>query len=175
VVAEAEMMVNRRRGGRDDGFVLPLAMGVALLLVLSSLSLQTLALQSHGLAAASERLRRVEDDLASAAHDLVGELNAGHRCLLSEPLPGWDPLAAPCPAPQSLTGARSLATPAVDYRLIAWTPSESGTDAELVLERAAADRQPARRAAFAVRLAASGGGELQAVDVRPLGLRGMER
>lgn len=155
--------------------MLPVAIGVALLLLLSSLSLQTLALQSHGLAAASERLRRVEDDLASAAHDLVGELNAGHRCLLSDPLPGWDPQAADCPAPASLTDPRSLATPPVDYRLIGWSPSESGTEAELVLERAAAGGQPARRAAFAVGLAAGAGGGVQAVAVRPLGLRGMER
>jgi hypothetical protein len=154
-------------------------MGVALLLLLSSLSLQTLALQSHALAAASERLRRVEDDLASAAHDLVGELNQGHRCLLGEPLSSWDPLAADCPAPEWLTGPRSLASPPVDYRLIAWTPAPSGTgtgtDAELVLERAAAAGQPARRAAFAVRRAPGGSGGVQAVDVRPLGLRGMER
>jgi hypothetical protein len=168
-------MVKRNRGG-SDGFVLPLAIGVALLLLLSSLSLQTLALQSHALAAASERLRRVEDDLASAAHDLVGELNEGHRCLLGAPLAEWDPLATECPAPEHLTGARSLATPPVDYRLIAWTPAEAGTSAELVLERAAAAGQPARRAAFAVGLASGGSaGALQAVDLRPLGLRGVER
>jgi len=157
--------------------MLPVAMGVALLLVLSSLSLQTLALQSLELAAASERLRRVKDDLAAAAHDLVGELNGGHRCLLEQPLAAWASGAAGCPAPEALTEARHLGTPSVDYRLIAWSPAASGTEAELVLERTAGAGQPARRAAFSVALAAGGGGgaELQAVDVRPLGLRGLER
>jgi hypothetical protein len=165
----------KRTKSGSDGFVLPLAIGVALLLLLSSLSLQTLALQSHGLAAASERLRRVEDDLSSAAHDLVGELNEGHRCLLGAALAAWDPEAAVCPAPANLTDPRSLNTPPVAYRLIAWTPAASGTAAELLLEPPAAAGQPARRAAFVVALAGGGGGALQAVAVRPLGLRGMEQ
>ena len=152
--------------------MLPVAIGVALLLLLSSASLQTVALQSHGLAAAAARARRAEDDLASAAHDLVGELNLAHRCLLGRPSAAWRAADPICPAPVALTGPRRLETPAVDYVLLEWSPAGSGTAAELLLERPAASAEPARRAAFAVRLAGTGS-DRQAVAVRPLGLRGV--
>jgi hypothetical protein len=155
--------------------VLPLAVGGALVLLLSSLSLQTLALQSRAQAGANERLRRAEDDLASAAHHLVGDLNEGHPCLLSEPIGAWSPEAAACPAPAALSEERSVGDPAVSYRLIDWQPVAAGTVAELVLELPAQMREPARRGAFAVRLEAVGAGELRAVELRPLGLRGVER
>ncbi|MFN5162956.1 MAG: hypothetical protein ACK5IA_13955, partial [Cyanobacteriota bacterium] len=60
---------------REAGFALPLASGAALLLVLGSLSLQTLSLQGRLRTVAQLRLRQAEDGLASGAQQLVGDLN----------------------------------------------------------------------------------------------------
>ena len=57
-----------------DGFVLPLASAASLVLVLSSLSLQTLALQSRSRVRAKWLQRQQGDALASAAQQLAVQL-----------------------------------------------------------------------------------------------------
>ena len=156
------------------GFVLPVAMGAAVLLLLSSLSLQTLALQHRSQLLLSERLRRAEDGLSSAAHDLVGTLNDDHGCLLPLPLGAWSGADPACTAPADLLADRRLDEPPLTYRLVGWQPSADGASAELVLELPAAGREPRRQAAFELQLVPDGAmPSWQAVGLRSLGLRGV--
>jgi len=68
--------------------VLLLAFFGALVLLLSSLSLQTLALQSRSSEGLLRLHRQREDALLSAAQLVVGRLQQ-HRCLLDLPLSDW--------------------------------------------------------------------------------------
>ena len=79
---------NGRRFPRQDGhagFVLPLASAAALVLLLSSLSLQTLALQSRSRVRAQWLQRQQGDALASAAQHLAVQLEGPGQCLLRGP------------------------------------------------------------------------------------------
>ena len=71
----------------------------ALVLLLSSLSLQTLALQGRRQMIGQLRQRAQEDQLASAAQQLLGTLRQDHPCLLERRLVEWS--AAPCLEGQS--------------------------------------------------------------------------
>jgi hypothetical protein len=64
------------------GFVLPLASAAALVLLLSSLSLQTLALQGRSRVRAQWLQRQQGDALASAAQQLVVQLHGPWQCVL---------------------------------------------------------------------------------------------
>ena len=64
------------------GFVLPLASAAALVLLLSSLSLQTLALQGRSRVRAQWLQRQQGDALASAAQQLVVQLQGPWQCVL---------------------------------------------------------------------------------------------
>jgi hypothetical protein len=70
------------RTGSHGGFVLPLASAAALVLLLSSLSLQTLALQSRSRVRAQWLQRQQTDALASAAQQLAVQLEGPGQCLL---------------------------------------------------------------------------------------------
>jgi hypothetical protein len=77
-----------RRSPRQHGhagFVLPLASAAALVLLLSSLSLQTLALQSRSRVRAQWLQRQQGDALASAAQHLAVQLEGPGQCLLRGP------------------------------------------------------------------------------------------
>jgi hypothetical protein len=116
----------------QEGFLLPMSMLVALLLMLSSLMLLTLALQSRLQAAVQRQRRQAEDQLMSAAQQWAGDVQRDcPQALVGEPLcAGLD------------TG--------VGYRLVSYEPGggpEHGTG-ELVLELTG--RDPAPRAAFAL-------------------------
>jgi hypothetical protein len=90
---------NARRFPRQDahaGFVLPLASAASLVLVLSSLSLQTLALQSRSRVRAQWLQRQQGDALASAAQQLAVQLEGPGRCLLQGSMAGCG--AGPDPA-----------------------------------------------------------------------------
>ena len=67
------------------GFVLPLASAASLVLVLSSLSLQTLALQSRSRLRTQWLQRQQGDALASAAQQLAVQLDGPGQCLLRGP------------------------------------------------------------------------------------------
>ena len=69
--------------------MLPLAWSVSLLLLLSSLSLQALALQEGSLQALRLRRRQQEDQLMTAAQRLAGRLQRHHRCLLAVEGQAW--------------------------------------------------------------------------------------
>jgi hypothetical protein len=61
------------RQGQEKGFALPLALGVSLVLGLSSLSMQTATLQARARLGSTLRLRHSEDALMSAAQQLIGQ------------------------------------------------------------------------------------------------------
>ncbi len=152
-----------------DGFALPLALGASLVLMLSSLSLQTSALQSMVQSGTALRQRQAEDRLASAAHQLVGELSGTYGCLLALPLAAWPQQGGVCSDQASQGRLRRNAVLGSSYRLLAWAPS--GLDRmDLVLELDAVERQPPRRGRFSVRLLEGGH---RAGDLQELGLRGV--
>ena len=158
-----------QRPPSQGGFVLPLATSLALVLLLSSLSLQAAALQSRSQAHAGQRLRQAEDALMSAAQHL-----------LADPL-SVDQLAT--------RGGETGQVGPVAYRLVrvegpSWQDRpEAGAPqrgrAVATLELLASAEQPRPlQAAFALdlmRRAAPGGAAFphpQLVALRELGLRG---
>jgi len=163
----------RQSVSADAGFVLPLAVTVSLLLLLSSLSLQAMALQGQFRLAAEQRLRRSEDSLVSAAHHLVARLQRDHACLLPATLDRW--ASADCVAPPDLQPLSEGETPEGRWRLLSWQAASSPMDGsgrkvmELLLELSSPAADTSLRAAFAVTLA---GEPLVVSDLRLLGWRG---
>ena len=156
-----------RSSPAQDGFLLPLSTAASLLLMLSSLSLQAVALQSRSQVSAGQRLRQAEDQLMSAAQHLV----AGPLTI--------DQL------PRRVGEAGKVDTAA--YRLVKFDgpnwqePAEAGAPqrgrAVATLELLASAEQPRPlQAAFALELmrqaAPEGLAPAQLVSLRELGLRG---
>ena len=108
--------------------MVPLAMGVSLLLLLSSLSLQALALQGGSLQAVQQRRRQQEDQLMAAAQQLAGRLQRRHRCLLAVNDGGW--AAAGCATAGQLAALRQGPGPgpgvAERWRLVRYSSEASG-------------------------------------------------
>lgn len=156
-----------RSSPTQDGFLLPLSAAASLLLMLSSLSLQAVALQSRSQVSAGQRLRQAEDQLMSAAQHL-----------LADPLTVYQ-------LPSRVGEAGQVGSAA--YRLVkvegpSWQePAEAGAPQRgrvvATLELLASAEQPRPlQAAFALDLilnsAPDGQGFLQVVALRELGLRG---
>jgi len=178
-------MTRRCIGGRgrglrpaaEQGFVLPLAMLGCFTLLLSSLSVHTVAMEARLEQGAARRQRLAEDLLASAAQRLVGELNGHHRCLLALPLERWSEAGPGCAGAAVLTTLRRGNVLGEDYQLLAWQPLAGGGGADLLLELEpeAEERPGPRRAAFRVALVAGEGTQPRVVDLLERGLRGVER
>lgn len=153
---------------REGGFVLPLALGVSMLLLLSSLSLQTVALQGHFDQLSEAGRGRDEDALVGAAQRLVGELNLRHACLLSLPLSRWAHEGQSC---ASLPQQEALVGEAGSFggRLLAWSPGAMEAEA-LIEAEPAVHGGIARRGVFQVVLHTD---PLRAQSPRLLGLRGV--
>lgn len=149
--------------------MLPLAVGAAGLLLLLSLSFQGVALQERLQVSTFERLRREEDLLASAAHQLLAALNGSHRCLLDLPLARWDLEGTDCATEEALAALRRAEVWTVPVRLLAWRPGADGSVAEMELELEAAAGRTARRGRFGTRLV---GSPPRAVDLRSRDLAG---
>ena len=153
----------------ESGFVLPLALGVSMLLLLSSLSLQTVALQGRLDQVSQAGRGRDEDALVGAAQRLVGELNRRHACLLSLHFSRWPQEGQGC---ASLPQQEALVGEAGSFggRLLAWSPG--ATEAEALVEAAPAVQGGiARRAVFKVVLHSD---PIRAQSPQLLGLRGVE-
>jgi hypothetical protein len=162
-----------RRAAASGGYMLPLACTGSLLLLLGSLSVQTVTLQERQRAASIRELRRAEDDLASVAQHLVGELQRRHPCLLPLPLSAWASAADGCGEAGTLAALQRGEVIGVPYQLIAWQPERSpqGQSAvTLVIERLPQPGDPPRRAAFSLALA---GEPAHAEGLWSLGLRGV--
>ena len=106
---------------QTGGYALPLALVTSSVLLLSSLSLQTLAL--HQGKRSQVQLQRAQhtDALQSAAMAFLQQAHGSNGCLLSFPSARWsDPWVCPAADPQQLqqgdAGEHS-------WQLIAWQPT----------------------------------------------------
>ena len=109
----------------SGGFVLPLALSTAAVLLLSSLSLQTLAM--HGRQRSRQLFTTAEqaDARQSVAMDFLQRASAANRCLLAMPSTQWgDSGVCPGADPQRLqAGLRD----ALAWQLISWQPQTLGS------------------------------------------------
>lgn len=112
------------------GFLLPLASGGSLLLLLSCLSLQTLIwgrqLEGRGV----WQQRQVDDLLASAAQRLAVAFNRSHQCLLALPSSRWPAsiaVSAGCEHPVDPAVLLQSQLPDGAVRLIGWWPPQPST------------------------------------------------
>lgn len=166
----------RPRYGRDGGFVLLLAFCGALLLLLSSLSIQTAALQSRASDVALRRRNQRSDLLSSAAQLVAGRL-VRHPCLLGLPWAQWGTTGVACITPAELRMLSSGTLPAEDsaagryvikgYQLASEplpVPGQAGADLDL---QWLPQQGPAVQRRFRLDLARSADGS------EPLHLRGI--
>lgn len=154
----------------ERGFILPLAIGASLLLLLGSLSVHSVALQGRLAHASREARAGQEDALAGAAQQLVGQLNLRHACLLSLPLARWSQEGRSCATPQELAALLGDGGGAGSgWRLLDWRPTPASVQALIELDGDGSAPLP-RRGLFAVALVLE---PLRAQPPRLLGLRGM--
>jgi len=180
---------------------------LSLLLLLGSLSVQAVSLQSRLRGEAERELQTAEDRLSSAAQLLIARIQLRHACLLPLPLEQW--AGAGCASAGELEQLRRGSVLGTAWQLLRWqpevssapaasaastpataappmsappsalqnptptgpTPAVSTPSARLALELVlpARERQPARRAGFALQLQ---GPPWRVIELRPLGLRG---
>jgi hypothetical protein len=164
-----------RRPG--NGFALPIALGGSLLLLLSSGSLQLLALQSRVRMAEQQRQLQREDVLASAAQQQVAALATQANCLLAVDLSDWAAVAPSCGlGADQLASLQQGQVGGQGYRIAAYRPRQSAVaapfHAELELQLIG-DRP--WRAAYRLGLAPAGEAaqQLRVTAVQELGLRGV--
>jgi hypothetical protein len=158
----------------DQGFALALALVGAMVLLLGCLAAQSSLHQVRLSTAAANEQRRVEDALASAAHQLVDQVVRRHGCLLLLPLQDWAEQGS-CADPLQQASLREGSGPALDYGLLLWRPVSVGSPAEprrleLELVRRPSGRHPSWRAAFALDLQ---GDPPRVLALREFGLRGV--
>lgn len=160
------------RQRRTAGLLLPLSGLMSLLLLLGSLSVQTVSLQSRLQGDSEQQLQISEDRLNSAAQLLVARIQQQHACLLLLGLERWSDAACASPSEQALLRQGEVFGSA--WQLVRWQPdttiqSEGGVQ-RLTLELALAAQAGAlaRRSGFELRLA---GQPSQVQELRPLGLR----
>lgn len=155
-----------------DGFVLPLAALVSLLILLGSLSLQSLSLQGQARGEALGQMAIAEDLLASAAQVLVAEIQLHHPCLLALPQEQW--AGAGCVSPMDLAQLGDGEVLGAAWHLVRWQPQATVVApipqkaVDLQIELSASRISPPRRSAFLLRLA---GEPWRVRDLVPLGLR----
>ncbi len=130
-----ERVVQRRIVGRNrqwrsgpEGFVMLMALVGGLLLLLSGLSLQTLALQSRASEQLLERRRQQQDGLASAAQLVAARLQR-HPCLIALPRQAWNQAPSGCITPLELEELAGGRLPEPDqqagrYAISGYTPPD---------------------------------------------------
>jgi hypothetical protein len=159
----------------DPGFALVLALVGAMVLLLGCLAAQSSLHQVRLNTAAANEQRRVEDGLASAAHQLVDQVVRRHSCLLLLPLQDWAEQGR-CADPLQQANLRQGYGPALDYGIVIWRPVPAGSPAEprrleLELVRRPAGHQSSWRAAFALDVQ---GDPPRVLALREFGLRGVQ-
>jgi hypothetical protein len=146
-------------------------MVVALLLLLSSLAMQTLILQVRSRRSVVLELRQAEDQLASAAHLLVGRLQERHPCLFGLDLAAWPLADLSCGNAAVIMGLIRAEAHGHAWQVIGWQPQPGGRLVELLLQVQPQASQPARRGEFLVELDPSAMPP-RVLALRPQGLRG---
>ena len=112
---------------KQQGFALPLALATSALLLLSSLSLQTLALHARQRSSQALATAQTRDAERSVAMAFQQHAAGAHACLLALPSSEWD-LSVGCPGVNTaLLQSGRVADP--DWQLLDWQPygAMSGT------------------------------------------------
>ena len=162
-----------RRPG--NGFALPIALGGSLLLLLSSGSLQLLALQSRVRLAEQQRQLQREDVLASAAQQQVAALATQANCLLAVELADWAAVAPSCGlGADQVAALQQGQVGGQGYRVAAYRPAAVAAPSHAELELQLTGDRP-WRAAYRLGLVPVGEAaqQLQVTAVQELGLRGV--
>lgn len=158
-----------------NGFALPVALGGSLLILLSSSSLQLLALQGRVATARLQQRQQIEDTLASAAQQQASALQAAAGgCLLTADLAQWSAAAAACGlAAEELSGLQQGALGHSRFRVVAYRLSPAADAAERMaeLELQLQGHRP-WRAAYRFMLAPAAEQGARITAVQELGLRG---
>ena len=110
---------------QQRGFALPLALTTSALLLLSSLSLQTLALHARQRSSQALATAQTRDAERSVVMAFQQHAVGAPACLLALPSPEWE-LSEPCPGvnPELLQSGRVADR---DWQLIAWQPQGART------------------------------------------------
>ena len=121
-------MHRRFHPSREAGFVLPLSITGALVLLLSSLSLQSLVLHTRQVQAAERMRLQAGDRLASGAQRLAADFQGRLACLKAVPLTEWrlQALRDPCPSGLDPDALQQLWIDGQPLQLAAWTPQPEG-------------------------------------------------
>ena len=105
---------------QQQGFALPLALTTSALLLLSSLSLQTLALHARQRSRQALDTAQTRDAERSVAMAFQQHAVGAHACLLALPSSEWD-LPAGCPG-ANLAALQSGRVADRDWELLDWQP-----------------------------------------------------
>lgn len=110
------------------GFVLPLSTTGALVLLLSSLSIQSMVLHTRQVQAAERSRLAAEDQLASAAQQLASRLQGPFACLQPVASADWQssPLTLACPPELDLAPMQSIPVEGDVVQLLSWSPQADG-------------------------------------------------
>ena len=121
-------MVLRLHPPAAAGFVLPLSLTGALVLLLSSLSIQSLVLHTRQVQAAERVRLQAEDRLASASQQWAAQLEGPFACLLPVASADWQiqPLPAGCPPDLDPKALQQLEIAGETVKLLSWEPSTTG-------------------------------------------------
>jgi hypothetical protein len=116
-----------------------------MVLLLTSLSVQTAALHGNHLAAAELEQRQQEDALDSAAEQVAAQLNGAYACLLPVALADWVKPVTGCPPVLDPAEVAVGQVGKSAYRVVGWTPGLVGVAARpgelrLVLSDAGSQR-----------------------------------
>ena len=123
----------QRQSSHPQGFVLPLAIGTSLVLLLGSASVHTLALHARLRARSSWQEQERQDQLRSAAMAFLEQANTpGQQCLLAWPFALWPSQAARCGAIDAAVLGQGQAGPH-HWELLDWQPSAHGAELQLRL------------------------------------------
>ena len=128
-------MVVRCQPAAQAGFVLPLALSGALVLLLSSLSIQTMVLHTRQVQAAERVRLQAEDRLASAAQYWAAQLQGPLVCLRPLASTNWQtqPLPVECPPDLDPKALQQVELSGETLRLLRWQPSAEGGVLQLQL------------------------------------------
>lgn len=136
-------MVVREHPTAEAGFVLPLSSLGALVLLLSSLSMQGLVLQAHRAEAAQRARVKRDDQLTSAAQLWASQLQGSMTCLRHVPSSQWPQqvMAVGCSSDLDLQAAQQVEIAGGTVRLLSWQPQEIGGLLRLELSGSRVQRQ----------------------------------
>ena len=121
-------MVLRLHPPLEAGFVLPLSLTGAFVLLLSSLSIQSLMLHTRQVQAAERVRLQAEDRLASASQHWAANLQGPFACLSPMASAEWhtQPLPAACPPDLDPQALQQLEIAGETVQLLSWEPSLQG-------------------------------------------------